>query len=274
MSSGAIINQISESTKKRIEFQTNHLRKMANGDIEASKSKESYQLMFEGAKYVLNIIEDDALCAQGTRNWLQQFDYEQLVFARDTAQALIDKKDEEGKIKIWTTGSDYPVGNFDSYFLTYEEAAETLLEIIKESSVKRTNKSNSFDIRPVHIRESELSDYIPNATLEDLKLDNEYSVTLTFIAKDINQDDSDTRTGADLIEIIETVLDRTATYENSPTMGTVDVKIDLVDVTYDKEDKVYHITLTGFKYAIEAVLAKAEEDKEFNLDENWREYLA
>jgi hypothetical protein len=103
-------------------------------------------------------------------------------------------------------------------------------------------------------------------------ISDEHQVSLRFVASDIIQN-KEAITGYDLIDTIENILDRVATSEDDKKLGDMHLRIDSVDVTYDKVDDCYDIILTGFKHAIEAVLEKAQRDGELELDNNWRRYL-
>lgn len=158
MADGAIYNQIREAVQKDIDAQVEHLKGLIDSIPE---SKERYIIMHEGAQTVLNVLKRDAICSQGTTAWLKNLDYEQLVFAKEKCTELINKKDDEEKIKIWYTKSDLIVDfDDDGYYLTYEEAVEGLLKIIKDNSKENANKRNSLGIYPIMVRESELSSYI------------------------------------------------------------------------------------------------------------------
>ena len=158
MADGAIYNQIKEAVQKDIEAQVEHLKGLID---DTSESKERYIIMSEGAQTVLNVLNRDAICATGTTAWLKNLDYDQLVFAKERCTELINKKDDEEKIKIWNTKSDLIVDYEENgYYLTYEEAVAGLLKIIEDNSKENANKRNSLGIYPMMVRESELSDYI------------------------------------------------------------------------------------------------------------------
>jgi hypothetical protein len=160
MSDGAIYNQLSDKTKQRIDEQIAYLKQCA--DEHYPEQKERFTALRDGAKTVLDIIKSDKICGTGTTNWLSNLDYDQLVFAKEKCIELITKKDDEEKIKIWYTKSDLIVDFHDNgYYLTYQEAVEGLIKIVKENAEENAEKRNSLGIYPMMIRESEIHEYIP-----------------------------------------------------------------------------------------------------------------
>ncbi|MBB04102.1 MAG: hypothetical protein CML03_01020 [Pseudooceanicola sp.] len=92
-----------------------------------------------------------------TNEYLSKLDFDQLVYARDSAQRLIDKKLQEKKIPVWRVTDGFVVyGNFadDDYLL----AAKSLVEVAADLDARRMREKLS--IEKEMIRESEYSDYV------------------------------------------------------------------------------------------------------------------
>lgn len=150
MREGAIINQISDSTKKKIQDQIEWL-----GNL--SEDKARYQYMLDGAETVLNIISNDKISDVGTINWLSKLDSTQLAFAQEHIALLLNEMEKAQKIKIWCVYSEYST---PYYFRTYEEATSKLKEIVDVDVAEKTNKKNKFQLTTEFVRENELSEYL------------------------------------------------------------------------------------------------------------------
>jgi len=157
MREGAIINQISDSVNKSIQEQIQHLSHLS--EDKQGVDKVRYEAMFDGAQTVLSIISHDKICATGTSNWLSNLDHDQLVFAQKKISSLINKMEQEEKIKLWCIYSEY---SLPYYFRSYEEAVKKLKEIIDVETTEYSNRKNRFQIGTKFVRESELSEYLPD----------------------------------------------------------------------------------------------------------------
>ena len=154
MREGAIINQISDSTKKKIQDQIEWLGILSD---DKNEDKARYQAMLDGAKTVLNIISNDKISDVGTINWLSKLDHGQLVFAQGHIASLLNEMENAQKIKIWCVHSEY---SMSYYFRTYEEATSKLKEIVDVDIAEKTNKKNKFQLTTEFVRENELSEYL------------------------------------------------------------------------------------------------------------------
>lgn len=152
------------------------------------------------------------------------------------------------------------------------EIANDAIDAIKEDNLLTLMKLGmaddvnlNYDIR------SQLS--IAFKHQEPMRSSRYYVATIFMKYDDVVQDENDKKDKYDLIESINDILDRKATSSDLEYLGDVVACIDSVDTSYNSEDECYEIELTGFKYAIEAVLSKAVNDGEIKLDDNWKESL-
>jgi len=93
-----------------------------------------------------------------TKNYLNGLDYDQLIFARDFAQRLIDVKSKEKKKTLWRVTDGWVVfGNFSEN--DYIKAAELLLDKAKIIDTENKDKPNLY-LESFQVRESEYTEYL------------------------------------------------------------------------------------------------------------------
>jgi hypothetical protein len=155
MNEGAIYNQISDKTKQAIDDQISHLENCAENFY--PEEKERFTNLRDGAKTVLNILLSDKICATGTTAWLMNLDYDQLVFAKEKASELIQRKNDEVKVKLWGVLSDFKP---NKWFKECSEAEQYLKDNISEYLDCMKGKRNKFKIDYTMVLPSEVEEYL------------------------------------------------------------------------------------------------------------------
>lgn len=91
-----------------------------------------------------------------TTDYLKKLGYQQLCFARDKAQELIDAKNSETKKTVWQVSDGYVVHeNFHGS--EYIRAAEFLLEQAKKNS--ENSNDEKLELSKIAVFESEYEAY-------------------------------------------------------------------------------------------------------------------
>jgi hypothetical protein len=94
------IKVIAESVHADLLAQTSYLERRGQESADGPDAKR-FMDMFDGAKTVLNILENSAIGESGTRQWLAKLDKNQLLHAQECVADLLKKKDDEDKYRIY-----------------------------------------------------------------------------------------------------------------------------------------------------------------------------
>lgn len=100
MSHSPIIDIINEQLKSQLEEQLAYLK--SNSETRDSLTeKERFTLLRDGARTMMNILENSDIGQAGTDNFLNQLTRDQLRYAITSAQAILKEKTSIGKITLY-----------------------------------------------------------------------------------------------------------------------------------------------------------------------------
>lgn len=91
--------------------------------------------------------------------YLDKLDYEQLRNARNIADRLIKKKDNEPKIPLWVVSDDYI--NYAAFTVdNYQDAVARMCDEVKKAGNNKSGMPIEMNLDKIHVRESEVSNYL------------------------------------------------------------------------------------------------------------------
>jgi hypoxanthine phosphoribosyltransferase len=88
-----------------------------------------------------------------TSAYLDSLNYEQLQWAKEYTQKLIDKKEQDEKIRVWYVNCEITMS---PWFIAKEKAKEWVKENINK--LLDEGKFPKIEIQSMHVRESELAE--------------------------------------------------------------------------------------------------------------------
>lgn len=149
----ALIAGLTSDIKEQLNKQVEHLSKLGSGECEDIDDPLRFKYMAEGARTVLNILENSSWGKQGTSNWLSLMDESQLEYALEEAKRMIKSKNEESRESV------YVAICMQSSFITAIEkkANDWILSQFEKiatgkEKVTRSGKSNPFTDRDYSVR--------------------------------------------------------------------------------------------------------------------------
>lgn len=92
---------LTSTVRDEIISQVEHLSNLSNTPNDDVEDNVRFRYMADGARTVLNIIENTAWGKSGTSNWLSKMDLSQLEYAAKEASRMIEVKKDEGKETLY-----------------------------------------------------------------------------------------------------------------------------------------------------------------------------
>lgn len=147
------MSKLVDLLKEEMSDQLDHVRELSEADSKFLSS-DYVSGMRSGSDILLGIVESFFRKNEGTAGYLNLLDESQLAFALRHTKALISKKEDEDKIRIWTTE------NSDFWVLKKSVAVQELKDQVAAMDVDSDPDPDDFKIHTTLVRESELSQYL------------------------------------------------------------------------------------------------------------------
>ena len=101
MSHSPIVDIINEQLKGQLEEQLAYLKNNSE-NRDSLTEKERFTLLHDGARTMMNILENSDIGQAGTDNFLNHLTSDQLKYAITSAQAILKEKTSIGKITLYS----------------------------------------------------------------------------------------------------------------------------------------------------------------------------
>lgn len=145
------MSKLVDLLKEELKEQIAHVSTLEGNEY---NSQEYYNGMASGSDLLLSIIDSFFRRNSGTAGYLNLLDEDQLAFALSHTQSLIKRKENESKIRLWSTT------NGDYWVLKKSLAVQQLKDEVAKMDVESDPDLDDFKIHTALVRESELSKYL------------------------------------------------------------------------------------------------------------------
>jgi hypothetical protein len=147
--------------------QTAYLERRGQDNPDSPEAKQ-FMAMADGAKTVINILENSAIGEQGTRHWLAKLDKEQLLYAQECVADLLRRKADEDKYNVYIGRAHNDCRSFLSesqanmWVLVQMKLVTAKLENTKGGALSPTftHRDVNFTVDLKKVLLSELNDYL------------------------------------------------------------------------------------------------------------------